>query len=46
MQYLIVREDGNKDGLFTKLADRHKIPLTLIKATPEMSDVLKALFKL
>lgn len=46
MSYIVVREDGNKDGLFTKLAGQHKIPLTLIKATPELSDVFKALFKL
>jgi hypothetical protein len=46
MSYIVVREDGNKDNLFTKLASQHKIPLTLIKATPELSDVLKALFKL
>ncbi len=46
MSYLIVREDGNKDGLFTKLAAQHKIPLTLIQATAELSDVFKALFKL
>jgi hypothetical protein len=46
MQYLIVREDGNKDGLFTKLAAQHKIPLTLIQQTQDLSDIFKALFKL
>ena len=46
MQYLIVREDGNKDGHFTKLSGQHKIPLTLIQGTQELSDVFKALFKL
>ena len=46
MQYLIVREDGNKDGHFTKLAGQHKIPLTLIQKTQDLSDVFKALFKL
>lgn len=46
MSYIVVREDGNKDGLFTKLAGQHKIPLTLIKGTQELSDVFKALFKL
>ena len=46
MSYLIVREDGNKDGLFTKLAGEHKIPLTLIKGTQELSDLFKELFKL
>jgi hypothetical protein len=46
MSYLIVREDGNKDGLFTKLSSERKIPLTLIKGTQELSDVFKELFKL
>ena len=46
MSYLIVREDGNKDGLFTKLSGERKIPLTLIKNTQELSDVFKELFKL
>jgi len=46
MQYLIVREDGNKDGLFTKLAGQQKIPLTLIQKTQDLSDIFKALFKL
>lgn len=45
MQYLIVREDGNKDGLFTNMSARHKIPLTLIKQSQEMGDVFKALFQ-
>ena len=46
MSYIIVREDGNKDGLFTKLAGQHKIPLTLIQKTQDLSDIFKALFKL
>lgn len=46
MSYIIVREDGNKDGLFTKLAGEHKIPLTIIKGTQELSDLFKELFKL
>ncbi len=45
MQYIIVREDGNKDGLFNKLAAQHKIPLTVVKQTPDMGDIFKALFK-
>jgi hypothetical protein len=31
------REDGNKDGLFTKLAEQHKILLTLIQGTQDPS---------
>ncbi len=46
MQYLIVREDGNKDGHFTKLAGQRKIPLILIQKTQDLSDIFKALFKL
>jgi len=46
MSYLIVREDGNKDGLFTKLSSERKIPLTLIKGTQELSDVFKELFSI
>jgi hypothetical protein len=46
MSYLIVREDGNKDSLFTKLSNERKIPLTLIKGTQELSDVFKELFKI
>ncbi len=46
MSYLIVREDGNKDGLFTKLSGEKKIPLTLIKGTQDLSDVFKELFKI
>jgi hypothetical protein len=46
MSYLIVREDGNKDGLFTKLSSERKIPLTLIKGTQELSDVFRELFSI
>jgi len=45
MQYLIVREDGNKDGLFTRLAAQHKIPLTVIQQTQDLSGIFKELFK-
>ena len=45
MQYLIVRDDGNKDGYFTKLSEQHKIPLSLVKDSQEMGEVLKTLFK-
>ena len=45
MNYLVVREDGNKDGLFTKLAAQQKIPLTVIQQTQELGEVFKALFK-
>ncbi|MCL2102561.1 MAG: DUF6305 family protein [Syntrophorhabdaceae bacterium] len=44
MQYLIVREDGNKDSFFSKLSAQHKIPLTLIQQNQDMGDIFKALF--
>ncbi len=42
--YLVVREDGNKDDLFTNIAEENDIPLTLIEKTTETSDVLEGLF--
>lgn len=46
MQYIIVREDGNKDGHFTKLASQQKIPLTVIQQTNDLTEIFKELFKL
>jgi hypothetical protein len=43
--YLIVIEDGNKDGYFTKVSKEKKIPLTLLKETLEMGDLLKRIFQ-
>ena len=42
--YLLVLEDGNKDGYFTKLSEKHNIPLTLINTTFKVQDVLKDMF--
>ena len=44
VNFLIVRADGNKDGLFTKLAKDGNIPLTVIQQTLELTDVLKKLY--
>ena len=44
VNFLIVRADGNKDGIFTKLAKDHGIPLTIIQQTLELGDVLKKLY--
>ncbi len=44
VNYLIVRADGNKDGIFTKLAKDNDIPLTVIQQTVEITDVLKKLY--
>ncbi len=42
--YVVVREDGNEDGYFTKLCEQYKVPLTLIAQTNQASDILKAIF--
>jgi hypothetical protein len=44
--YVVVREDGNKDGVFTKICSENKIVLTEIEKTLQVVDVLKALFQL
>jgi len=44
-EWLIVWEDGNADGYFTKLAAEKKIPLTLIKQPLESGKILAAAFK-
>jgi hypothetical protein len=42
--YLIVTEDGNKDGYFTTLAKEKQIPLTVVKDTQELGALLKKTF--
>ena len=42
--YLIVLEDGNKDGYFTDVASENKIPLKLIGNIFEVQTVLKEMF--
>jgi hypothetical protein len=44
--YLIVTEDGNRDGYFTKLSKEKKIPLTVINETTELGDLLKKIFQI
>jgi len=41
--YLIVVEDGNKDGLFTNIADEKNIPLELV---PDVSTSIEPLNRL
>lgn len=43
--FVIVRSDGNKDGIFTKITQDHKIPLLLIEKTTELNDILAKMFK-
>lgn len=42
--WLIVWEDGNEDGFFTRLAAEKKIPLTLLKQPMETGKVLAGAF--
>ena len=44
--YVVVRSDGNKDGIFTKICTEKKIPLTEIEKTLEVTEILKAIFQL
>jgi len=44
MQALIVTEEGNKDGYFTKLSEEKEIPLVVLKTTPEVGEVLQEIF--
>lgn len=44
--YVVVRSDGNKDGIFTKICTEKKIPLKEIEKTIEVTDILKAVFQL
>jgi len=44
--YVVIREDGNKDGIFTKICSEKKIPLTEIKKTLQVTDILKTVFQL
>jgi len=44
--YVVVRSDGNKDGIFTKICTEKKIPLTIVEKTLEVTDILKSVFQL
>ena len=43
--YVVVRKDGNKDGVFTTICEQNNIPLTEIERTVQVVDVLKSLFQ-
>jgi hypothetical protein len=43
--YVLVTEDGNKDGAFTKAAKSRNIPLQVVKQVAEVGPALKALVK-
>jgi len=43
--YIIIVEDGNKDGLFTNLASQNNIPMDVVKSIAEVVEPLKKAFK-
>jgi hypothetical protein len=44
--YIIVRNDGNQDGLFTKIATENRIPIITIEQTMELKDLIEQMFEL
>jgi len=42
--YLIVKEDADFDGKFTKIAEENKVPMTVIEDTIELTEVIKAMY--
>lgn len=45
VDFLIVRSDGNKDGIFTDIAAKKKIPLLLVEKSAELSGILPKMFQ-
>jgi len=43
---LLVREDSNEDGYFTKAAEEQGIPIITFKETLDLADVFKKLFQI
>lgn len=44
--FVLVKSDGNKEGLFTKICADNKIPMTEIEKTLQTTDVIKQVFQL
>ena len=42
--FLVIRNDGNRDGLFTQIAEQHNIPIVYIEQTMEVKDILVEMF--
>lgn len=42
--YIVVKKDGNKDGYFTKLGEKDKIPVTVIDETLDLVGIFKSMF--
>ncbi len=43
--FLLVMEEGNADGLFTKLSKQHNIPMVTFKDFSELPNILVSMFK-
>ncbi len=43
---LLIREDSNEDGYFTKAAEEQDIPIITFKKTLDLSDIFKQLFNM
>lgn len=46
VDFLLVKSDGNKEGLFTKIATDNKIPMIEIEKTLQTTDIIKQVFQL
>ena len=44
VNYLIVRSDGNSDGIFNRISQSNKIPLTFIEKTSELQQIFTEMF--
>ena len=44
--FVLVKSDGNKEGLFTKICADNKIPMIEIEKTLQTTDVIKQVFQL
>lgn len=44
--FLLVRNDGNRDNLFTDIASEHNIPIVYIEQTMEVREILAEMFGL
>ncbi len=42
--YIIVKEDADFDGKFTKIAEENKVPMTVIEDSVELTEVVKAMY--
>jgi hypothetical protein len=44
MNYLIVRNDGNADGIFNRIAQQNNIPITFIDRTSALQQIFTEIF--